>query len=78
MYGSRDSKYSDVAYITKFECAEYSDSDCDFVAEDFEVNGGSDYVIGDQDYFDHEIFYANDFKCPKCAYEHKFIEVKVG
>jgi len=78
MNGSRSSKYSDIAYITEYICDEWHGEGCDFVGQDIEVTGGSEVVQGDREYFDREIFYVDQFDCPKCGAENKYIELKVG
>jgi hypothetical protein len=79
MNGSRSSKYSDIAFVSDYTCAEWNDeTECDFVGSDIEVVGSSEYVIGDRDYFDRETFYVPEFKCPKCGYLITDIELKVG
>lgn len=79
MNGYRDRKYSDIAYINEYTCAEWNEeTTCDFVGTDIEVTGSSEYVIGDRDHFDHETFYVSEFSCPKCGYTITDLEVKVG
>jgi hypothetical protein len=78
MYGSRSSKYSDIAFISEYNCDEWLGEGCDFVGSDIEVVGSSEYVIGDRDYFDREIFYVPEFECPKCKERSTDIELKVG
>lgn len=76
--GSRDSKFTDVAYISEYICDEWNGNDCDAVVEDLEVYGTSEVTIGDNTRFDQETFYADDFKCPKCGVVNKYMEIKVG
>ena len=80
MNGYRDSKWSDVAYISEYVCADWNDeTECDFVGKDIEVHGGSDYMEGDNDRYSHETFWVSDpFKCPKCGYETKYLELKIS
>lgn len=78
MTGSRDSKFTDVAYISEYVCAEWNDTECDAIIKDLEVYGGSDITEGPNTRFDHEIFYADDFACPKCGEINKYMEIKVG
>lgn len=79
MNGYRDSKNSEVAYISEYVCAEWNDeNECDFVGRDIEVRGGSDYVVGDTERFSQDTFYVDDdFKCPKCSHTIRFLELKV-
>lgn len=78
MNGYRDNKRADIAYISEYVCADKNyETECDFVAKDFQITGGSDYVIGDTEYYNKEIFYGDAFKCPKCGFEVKFPEVRV-
>jgi hypothetical protein len=78
MNGYRDRKYSDIAYISEYNCDEWLGEGCDFIGEDIEVVGSSEYVIGDRDYFDQETFYVSNFQCPKCKADINNLELSVG
>lgn len=78
MNGYRDSKWTDVAYISEYVCAEWNDeAECDFVGKDIEVNGTSEYLVGDNSRFNQDTFYVEKFNCPKCNFETKYLDLKV-